>query len=136
MNLKRIPCVLMAVSGLHGLEEHAVGWQGWASGILGSKLGVHPTWTDFQETDVTLTVVAISCTSVGWRAPWVIPVFPALRTIDALFSRTATVAYSRSDPNRPGSDCRSRSYCTERRAGPVRYRGEALAIRQLISLCP
>jgi hypothetical protein len=38
--------VLVAASALHVVEEHALGWQGWATQNF-ARIGVHPTWTDF-----------------------------------------------------------------------------------------
>ena len=39
--------VLAVASALHVVEEHALGWQGWAAGSLGRRLGMVPTWMDF-----------------------------------------------------------------------------------------
>jgi hypothetical protein len=39
--------VLAVASAMHVVEEHTVGWQGWAAEALGSRFGVRPTWTDF-----------------------------------------------------------------------------------------
>jgi hypothetical protein len=67
------------------VEEHALGWQGWAAGVLGRRFGIAPTWTDFWATNGLLIVFGISAAVVGWQAPGFALAFPALCLINALF---------------------------------------------------
>lgn len=60
---------IVAASALHVVEEHALGWQGWAAQWLGQRLGIKPTWMDFWPTNDFLIVCAIAAAAVGWRAP-------------------------------------------------------------------
>lgn len=60
--------VLVAASALHVVEEHALGWQGWASEFLGERFGVKPTWTDFWVTNAALIVFGVACAMIGWKA--------------------------------------------------------------------
>jgi len=60
--------VLVAATALHVVEEHALGWQGWASEEFGKRFGVKPTWTDFWVTNAALIVFGVACAMVGWRA--------------------------------------------------------------------
>lgn len=77
--------VLVAATALHVLEEHALGWQGWASqGFLGRMLDVRPTWSDFWATNVALVVFAVAAASVGWKAPAFALALPALCIINAI----------------------------------------------------
>ncbi len=77
--------VLLAGSALHVVEEHALGWQGWAAQALGPRIGVAPTWTDFWATNGLLIVFGVSAAAVGWRAPAFALAFPALALINAAF---------------------------------------------------
>lgn len=60
--------VLVAASAVHVIEEHALGWQGWAGEFLGDRLGVRPTWADFWATNAALIVFGVACAMVGWKA--------------------------------------------------------------------
>jgi hypothetical protein len=77
--------VLLTVSALHVVEEHAMGWQGWAAGYIGPRIGSIPTWTDFWATNMLLIVFGVSAAAVGWRAPGFALAFPALCLINAVF---------------------------------------------------
>ena len=77
--------VLVTASALHVVEEHALGWQGWANRTLGRRFGIAPTWTDFWATNGLLIVFGVSAAAVGWRAPAFALAFPALCLINALF---------------------------------------------------
>jgi hypothetical protein len=61
--------VLVTASALHVVEEHALGWQGWATATFARALGAVPTWTTFWATNALLIVFNISAAVVGWRAP-------------------------------------------------------------------
>jgi hypothetical protein len=76
--------VLVACSAAHVVEERALGWQGWAAGALGPRIGAVPTWVDFWATNGLLVVFAVSAAAVGWRAPaWALSL-PALCAINAI----------------------------------------------------
>ena len=60
--------VLVAATALHVVEEHALGWQGWASDVLGERFAIRPTWTDFWATNAALIVFAVAAAMVGWKA--------------------------------------------------------------------
>jgi hypothetical protein len=77
--------ILTAASALHVLEEHAMGWQGWAAGALGPRFGVHPRWSDFWSLNAALIVLAIACASTGWGAPAFALALPAVCLINAIF---------------------------------------------------
>lgn len=77
--------VLVAASALHVVEEHALGWQGWAAGWLGRRIGATPTWMDFWPTNGFLIVFGIAVAAVGWRAPAFALALPAGLLIDAVF---------------------------------------------------
>jgi hypothetical protein len=47
------------------VEEHALGWQGWAAGSLGRRIGVVPTWMDFWPTNGFLIVFGIAAAALG-----------------------------------------------------------------------
>ncbi|MGI8485189.1 MAG: HXXEE domain-containing protein [Thermomicrobiales bacterium] len=76
--------VLGTACAIHVIEEHASGWQGWASRTFGKRLGVQPTWADFTATNSALLFVAVACAVVGWRAPWFAPSLPAVCVINAV----------------------------------------------------
>jgi hypothetical protein len=76
--------VLLAASALHVVEEHALGWQGWASEKLGPIIGVRPTWSDFWATNAALIVFGIAAASVGWKAAGFSLGFAALALINAI----------------------------------------------------
>ena len=77
--------ILVAASALHVVEEHALGWQGWAAGWLGDRFGVTPTWMDFWPTNGFLIVIGIAAAAVGWRAPAFALALPAGLLINAVF---------------------------------------------------
>lgn len=77
--------ILVAASALHVVEEHALGWQGWASGWLGKRIGMVPTWMDFWPTNGFLIVFGIAAAAVGWRAPAFALALPAGLLINAAF---------------------------------------------------
>ena len=77
--------VLLFASALHVVEEHALGWQGWASERLGPLLGAKPTWADFWATNAALIVFGIAAAEVGWKAPAFALSFAALALINAVF---------------------------------------------------
>ncbi|HEU4656556.1 MAG TPA: HXXEE domain-containing protein [Capillimicrobium sp.] len=76
---------MVAASALHVAEERALGWQGWATGVLGPRFGARPTWDDFWATNAALIVIGIATASVAWRAPAFALAFPALALINAVF---------------------------------------------------
>ncbi|MCB0866388.1 MAG: HXXEE domain-containing protein [Solirubrobacterales bacterium] len=76
--------VLVAASALHIVEEHALGWQGWASEYFGERLGVRPTWTDFWVTNAALIVFGVACAMVGWKAAGFSLGLAALALINAI----------------------------------------------------
>jgi Protein of unknown function with HXXEE motif len=77
--------VLLAASALHVVEEHALGWQGWAAEWLGGRLGIKPTWMDFWPTNGFLIVFGIAAAAVGWRAPAFALSLPAALLINTAF---------------------------------------------------
>ena len=76
--------VLVAATAVHVMEEHALGWQGWASGKFGEPFGIRPTWTDFWVTNVALIVFAVAAAMVGWKAAGFSLALPALCLINAI----------------------------------------------------
>lgn len=76
--------VLVAASALHVVEEHALGWQGWASEEFGKRFGVRPTWADFWATNAALIVFGVACAMVGWKAVGFSLALPALVLINAV----------------------------------------------------
>ena len=91
--------VLAVASALHVVEEHALGWQGWAAGSLGRRLGMVPTWMDFWPTNGFLIVFAIAAAAVGWRAPGFALALPAGLLINAvLFHVVPSIAARRPNP--------------------------------------
>lgn len=86
MTLEWVLWVLLAAAALHVVEEHALGWQGWAARFIGPRIGVIPTWTDFWATNMLLLVFGFSAAVVGWIvAPAYALAFPALCLINAVF---------------------------------------------------
>ncbi len=77
--------VLVAASALHVVEEHALGWQGWAAEWLGGRIGIKPTWMDFWPTNGFLIVYGIAAAAVGWRAPAFALSLPAVLLINTVF---------------------------------------------------
>ncbi len=77
--------VLVTASALHVVEEHSLGWQGWAARFLAPRIGTAPTWTDFWAVNALLIVFGVSAAMVGWRAPAFALAFPALCLINAIF---------------------------------------------------
>lgn len=76
--------VLVAATALHVVEEHALGWQGWAGDFLGRAIGIRPTWTDFWATNAALIVFGVAAAMVGWRAAGFSLALPALCLINAV----------------------------------------------------
>lgn len=77
--------ILVTASAMHVVEEHALGWQGWATGFIGSKISAIPTWADFWATNALLIVFGIAAAVVGWSAPGFALAFPALCLVNAVF---------------------------------------------------
>jgi hypothetical protein len=91
--------LLVTASAVHVVEEHALGWQGWAEVTLGRRFGVHPTWSDFWATNTALLAFAISAAVVGWQAAWFALALPALCLINAaLFHVVPSVVQRRPNP--------------------------------------
>lgn len=77
--------VLVAASGLHVMEEHALGWQGWATTVMGKRLGMQFYWQDFYVTNAAMFIVGIACAMVGWQFAAFALAFASLNIIDSLF---------------------------------------------------
>lgn len=77
--------ILVAAAALHVVEEHALGWQGWAAGWLGRRVGMVPKWMDFWPTNGFLIVFGVAVAAVGWRAPAFALALPAGLVIDVVF---------------------------------------------------
>jgi hypothetical protein len=91
--------VLTLASALHVMDEHALGWQGWAVKTFGHRFGVQPTWADFWATNTALLTIGVTCAAVGWRAPWFALAFPAVCLINAVFFHVVpTVVQKRPNP--------------------------------------
>lgn len=75
---------LVAASALHVMEEHALGWQGWATSVMGKKLGMRFYWQDFYVTNAALFIVGIACAMVGWQFAAFALAFASLNLIDAV----------------------------------------------------
>lgn len=91
--------LLVAASAVHVVEEHALGWQGWADVTLGRRLGAHPTWADFWATNTALLAFAFAAAFVGWQATWFALALPALCLINAvLFHVTPSLLQRRPNP--------------------------------------
>jgi len=91
--------ILVAASAVHVVEEHALGWQGWAAGWLGSRIGVTPTWMDFWPTNGFLIVFGIAAAAVGWQAPGFALALPSALLVNALlFHVMPSIAARRPNP--------------------------------------
>jgi hypothetical protein len=77
--------VLVTASALHVVEEHHMGWQGWAAQVLARRIGMAPTWSDFWATNGLLMFFGVSAAVVGWRAPAFALAYPALCLVNAAF---------------------------------------------------
>lgn len=77
--------ILVAASALHVVEEHGLGWQGWANKTIGKKLGIKLGWDDFWPTNGALIIVGISTAMVGWSFAAFALSFAALNLINAIF---------------------------------------------------
>lgn len=77
--------ILVTASALHVVEEHAMGWQGWAAETLRRRIGAIPSWSDFWATNALLVVFGVAAAAVGWRAPAFALAFPALVLVNAVF---------------------------------------------------
>jgi hypothetical protein len=92
-------CIRVAASALPVVEEHALGWLGWAADTFGRRLGVVPTWMDFWPTNGFLIVIGIAAAAVGWRAPAFSLALPAGLLINAIFFHVLpSVAARRPNP--------------------------------------
>ena len=76
--------ILVAATALHVVEEHALGWQGWASEAFGRAFGVRPSWADFWATNAALIVFGVAAAMVGWKAAGFSLALPALCLINAI----------------------------------------------------
>ncbi len=85
MNHDWVLWVLVTASALHVVEEHGLGWQGWAARTLAPRIGIAPTWIDFWATNGLLIVFGVSAAAVGWRAPAFALAYPALCLVNAVF---------------------------------------------------
>ena len=91
--------ILVTASAVHVVEEHALGWQGWADRTLGSRLDVHPTWADFWATNTALLTFGFAAAFVGWQAAWYALALPALCLINAvLFHALPSLVQRRPNP--------------------------------------
>ena len=91
--------LLVTASALHVVEEHALGWQGWADATLGRRFGAHPTWSDFWATNTALLAFAFSAALVGWQATWFALALPALCLVNAvLFHVAPSIVQRRPNP--------------------------------------
>lgn len=72
--------VVMAIS-LHVLEEYTLNFVGWAE----VALGVNVSWEIFHLVNTSLVFFAIACAMIGWRAPSLSLMMPAIIAINALF---------------------------------------------------
>jgi Protein of unknown function with HXXEE motif len=91
--------LLVTASAVHVVEEHALGWQGWADVTLGRRFGVHPTWSDFWATNTALLAFAFSAAVVGWQATWFALSLPALCLVNAaLFHVVPSIVQRRPNP--------------------------------------
>ena len=87
--------ILVAASSLHVVDEHALGWQGWADRALGTRFNAHPTWADFWATNTALLVVGFSAAFVAWDAVWFALSLPALCLINAVLFHAVPSAIAR-----------------------------------------
>lgn len=91
--------ILVAASALHVMEEHALGWQGWATSVMAKKLGVKFYWSDFYVTNAALFIVGISTAMVAWQFVAFALSFAALNIIDAvLFHIVPSIKAKRLNP--------------------------------------
>jgi hypothetical protein len=91
--------ILVAASAIHVVEEHALGWQGWADATLGPRLGAHPTWSDFWATNTALLTFGFASALVGWQAAWFALSLPALCLVNAvLFHALPSIVARRPNP--------------------------------------
>jgi hypothetical protein len=72
--------VVMAVS-LHVLEEYTLNFVGWAE----VALRVNVSWEIFHLVNTALMFFGIACAMIGWRAPGLSLMMPAIIAINALF---------------------------------------------------
>jgi hypothetical protein len=93
--------ILAATVPLHVVEEAALGWQGWAAGWMGPRIGMVPRWMDFWPTNGYAVIFAISAAAIGWRAPAYALALPAALLIDVILFHVLPSVLSR----RPNPGC-------------------------------
>lgn len=71
--------LVVAAIGAHVTEEYALGFTGWAH-----TLGVPLTSEDFHLANACVTLYAVGCAAVGWRAPWLALSSAALVALNAV----------------------------------------------------
>jgi hypothetical protein len=57
--------VIVAVIGVHIIEEHALNFNGWAARTLDAPV----TAEDFHLTNAGIILYSVTCAVIGWRAP-------------------------------------------------------------------
>ena len=72
--------VVVMTLGIHFLEEYALGLRGW----LEYGLAVPVTWEQCHLVNVAVTLAAVGGAMVGWRAPALALLMPAVVIINAI----------------------------------------------------
>ena len=85
--------VIMAIS-LHVLEEYGLNYAGWSEKALQAPI----SWEIFHLVNGSLIVFAIAGAMIGWRAPELSLIMPAVIALNALFHLSMTLVQWRISP--------------------------------------
>lgn len=73
--------IMVIAYALHILEEYQYNWRAWAI----TTIHLDVDWNDFYLTNSCVIILGISAAMIGWQAPWISLVFPAVALINAIF---------------------------------------------------
>lgn len=83
--------ILTVAYTAHILEEYMLDWRGWTQKISGIALG----WTDFFAANFAVIIFGISCSVVGFDAPWFSYMFVGLASVNAVAAHIGTSVVKR-----------------------------------------
>lgn len=90
--------VVVIACALHVTEEAVLDWVGEAGRMMG-RFGLVITWSDFWVVNAAMIVGGIAGAMIGWHAPEISLMLPALIAINAVFFHMgATLATRRYSP--------------------------------------
>ena len=78
--------LVVAVIGVHIIEEHALGFNAWAARALNAPV----TPEDFHLTNAGVILYCVACAVIGWRAPAIALSSAALVLLNSLGFHAAT----------------------------------------------